>query len=428
MNNKPFIFLSVILFGIIVSYIALGWQEPQGNMPTDYKAPINTSIETQNVTEGKPVVANLDADKVDGYEASDLLAATTAASGASTLNLVVAQFAKNKPALDFPDCPSGFTPILQDGFVQYQNQQNVIGAYYDTYCNYRTRASLNGVDVPLIFKVYKNTQNATCYYTGTEYFNNTSSPIGIKCVGDCSNCSDAANVSVTYSVCTRDPLSGTFQGGEISAPVITSLNSERLISDIPYKGRLKITANVNNGGENVTAKLYIDNTLVDTQTVTTSYSCPIKEVPESHTSNIKLVVTNSAGSGEKTISTWVGAIGGGMHTEADCTNAGGEVVVIQPGQRTCRFDRSSVSVSSSSCEASTNLAAWSCPSGWTGYYNWSTTGPYSNTYYGAGSACCCSVGGGHTWSNKAQEYCSDCWDECYCQVRGRAQVLQRGCY
>jgi hypothetical protein len=428
MKNKTFIFLSVILFGIIVSYIALGWQEPTGNMPIEYKAPINTSIETQDVAEGKPVVTNLDADKVDGYEASDLLAATTAASGTSTLNLVVAQFAKNNSSLDFPDCPSGFTPILQDGFVQYQNQQNVIGAYYDTYCNYRTRASLNGVDVPLIFKVYKNTQNATCYYTGTEYFNNTSSPIGIKCVGDCTNCSDAANVSITYSVCTRDPLSGTFQGGEISAPVVTSLNSERLISDVPYKGRLKITANVNNGGENVTAKLYIDNVLIDTKIVTTSYSYT-KEVPESHTSNIKLVVTNSAGSGEKTTSTWVGAIGGGMHTEADCTNAGGEVYTIQPGQRVCKFNTSSQSVSSGTvCYAGTNLAAWSfCPSGWSVYYNWSTTGPYTNTYYGGGSACCCSISGGHSWSNAPQEYCtvSDCGGP---SVRGAAAVLERGCY
>ena len=66
MKNKTFIFLSVILFGIIVSYIALGWQEPTGNMPIEYKAPINTSIETQDVAEGKPVVTNLDADKVDG--------------------------------------------------------------------------------------------------------------------------------------------------------------------------------------------------------------------------------------------------------------------------------------------------------------------------------------------------------------------------
>jgi len=399
MKNKPFIFLSVILFGVIVSYIALGWQEPQGNMPTDYKAPINTSIEAQDVTEGKPVVANLDADKVDGYEASELLAATTAASGTSTLNLVVAQFAKNNPTLGFPDCPAGFIPILQDGFVQYQNQQNVIGAFYDTYCNYRTRASLNGVDVPLIFKVYKNTQNATCYYTGTEYFNNTSSPIGIKCVGDCSNCSDAASVSLTYSVCARDPLSGTFQGGEISAPVITSLTGTRLISDIPYKGKLQISASINNGGENVTAKLYINNVLTETKTVTSSYSY-IYEAPEGKTHSYKLQVINSVGSNEKTNSTWIGTIGGGMYIESDCTAAGGEVVTIQPGQRTCRFTQSS----------------WTCPSGWTGYYNWST----------AVHGYCVDSGPGHAWANIAPA----CYYGCLqgCATSCCESVTQRGCY
>ena len=397
MKNKILIFSGVILFGVIVSYIAFGWSEPTGNMPSDYKAPINTSIEAQDVTEGKPVVANLDADKVDGYEASELLAATTAASGTSTLNLVVAQFAKNNPTLGFPDCPAGFIPISR-WFCEYQTQ-NVISAFYDTYSNYRTRASLNGVDMPLEFKVPKNTQQASCVYVGNQYHNNTISSIGIKCVGDCSSCSDAASVSLTYSVCARDPLSGTFQGGTISTPSIVSLTGTRLISDIPYKGKLQISANINNGGENVTAKLYINNVLTETKTVTSSYSY-IYEAPEGKTHSYKLQVINSVGSNEKTNSTWIGTIGGGMYIESDCTAAGGEVVTIQPGQRTCRFTQSS----------------WTCPSGWTGYYNWST----------AVHGYCVDSGPGHAWANIAPA----CYYGCLqgCATSCCESVTQRGCY
>lgn len=77
MKNKILIFSSVLLFGVIVSYIVFGWDEPTTPMPTDYRPPLNTSNNTQDVDVGKPVITNLDADKVDGYEASDLLAATT---------------------------------------------------------------------------------------------------------------------------------------------------------------------------------------------------------------------------------------------------------------------------------------------------------------------------------------------------------------
>lgn len=76
MRNKILIFSGVILFGVIVSYIAFGWSEPTGNMPSDYRVPLNTSANAQDVDEDKPVITNLDADQVDGYEASDLLAAT----------------------------------------------------------------------------------------------------------------------------------------------------------------------------------------------------------------------------------------------------------------------------------------------------------------------------------------------------------------
>lgn len=80
MKNRILIFSSVFLFGIIVSYIAFGWSEPTGSMPSSYKAPINTSIEIQDVDAGKPVITNLDADKVDGFHSSDLLAATSSGS------------------------------------------------------------------------------------------------------------------------------------------------------------------------------------------------------------------------------------------------------------------------------------------------------------------------------------------------------------
>lgn len=80
MKNKILIFSSVFLFGIIISYIAFGWSEPTGSMPSSYKAPINTSIEIQDVDAGKPVITNLDADKVDGFHSSDLLAATSSGS------------------------------------------------------------------------------------------------------------------------------------------------------------------------------------------------------------------------------------------------------------------------------------------------------------------------------------------------------------
>jgi len=73
MKNKPFIFLSVILFGIIVSYVVFSWSEPTGNMPTNYKPPLNTSANAQDVDPNKPVIGNLNVEKLGGYTASDLL-------------------------------------------------------------------------------------------------------------------------------------------------------------------------------------------------------------------------------------------------------------------------------------------------------------------------------------------------------------------
>ena len=58
---------------------------------------------------------------------------------------------------------------------------------------------------------------------------------------------------------------------------------------------------------NVTAKLYINNVLIETKTVTSSYSY-IYEAPEGKTHSYKLQVINSVGSNEKTNSTWIGTI------------------------------------------------------------------------------------------------------------------------
>ena len=80
MKNKILILSSVLCLGIIISYVAFGWSEPTGSMPSEYKIPINTSIESQDVTAGKPVIVNLNSDQVDGYNASDLLAATSSSS------------------------------------------------------------------------------------------------------------------------------------------------------------------------------------------------------------------------------------------------------------------------------------------------------------------------------------------------------------
>lgn len=72
MKNKIYIGLGIILFGVVTSYIAFSWSEPT-SMPSDYDVPINTSNKPQDVAEGKPVVGNLDAEKLGGYTASDIL-------------------------------------------------------------------------------------------------------------------------------------------------------------------------------------------------------------------------------------------------------------------------------------------------------------------------------------------------------------------
>jgi hypothetical protein len=371
-------------------------------MPTDYKIPLNTTVESQDVAEGKPVVKNLDSDTVDGYHAPDFLTAGTMSAG-SGLYMTVVNYAKNNVSLDFPACPVGFDPVLQDGFVQYQNQSNVVGGQYSgSTMGYRPRVILDGQYIPLQFQLYKNTATTACYILAREYFANTYFDLTPACVGDCSSCTDAASIAVTYTICERDPTSATFQGGEVSAPSISSLTVERLISDIPYKGRLQINSIIDNGGENVDLDLYIDDVLIDEETLTNNYSYLYELAPESHTSNIRIVVTNGAGSDQTDKNVWVGAIGGGMYTEADCTSAGGTVYTIQSGVRVCRFVQ----------------ADWTCPSGWSAYFNWSTTSPYTG--------CCTSSS--HAWTNTGRESCI-CYNYLgYYAGTGYAVPVERGCY
>lgn len=99
MKNKLLILSSVLCLGIVISYVAFGWSEPITTMPSEYKIPINTSIQTQDVAEGKPVVANLNSDKLDGYEASDLLALVGGSQPASF------------EIIEGTACPAGKVPI-----------------------------------------------------------------------------------------------------------------------------------------------------------------------------------------------------------------------------------------------------------------------------------------------------------------------------
>lgn len=81
----------------------------------------------------------------------------------------------------------------------------------------------------------------------------------------------------------------------------------------------------------------------------------------------------------------------GIHTNIQCSAAGGTVVDDGTGNKMCRF------------------ATASCPATWTKYNNWSTTSVNSNTYYNetCGTSCgkqlaTCSSGS-HIWSNKSPE-------------------------
>jgi hypothetical protein len=82
------------------------------------------------------------------------------------------------------------------------------------------------------------------------------------------------------------------------------------------------------------------------------------------------------------------------HTQKNCTDASGTVVGDGSGNNMCRF-------------GTTSSPASSCPSGWNGYANWSTTTagtPCSTGVTLSDSTIICQGGSGsHAWSNVALE-------------------------
>jgi hypothetical protein len=111
---------------------------------------------------------------------------------------------------------------------------------------------------------------------------------------------------------------------------------------------------------------------------------------------------------EESREVWLGALGGGMHTESDCTDLGGTVYSVESGVRMCRLTQST----------------WTCPTDWSGYYNWSTTTTVGTCYCGS-IYCCCT--GGHDWANIARE---SCWHTTTMSTTAyyNATVVERGCY
>lgn len=115
--------------------------------------------------------------------------------------------------------------------------------------------------------------------------------------------------------------------------------------------------------------------------------------------------------------------GSGIHNRANCEAAGGTLIDIGLANPTCRF------------------AAATCPSGWTQYENWSTTGPTTcgsggcyQPYNICGYPC---TTGGHAWSNNSSTYsCTygdlvETWDGGCCSVAQRTCVAIRtqiGCF
>jgi hypothetical protein len=252
-----------MVFGVIISYGVFGWSEPSGTMPTDYKIPLNTTAESQDVAEGKPVVDNFNADEVDGYDAAELMAADSSSTG-SSIYAFVANFAQNNPALSFPDCPSGFEAILQDGFTQGDGFSSVPGIYYyGGIAHYDVVGTLNGVETPLFFEVDQDTNaDTTCTKNAYRYVSGgtgTSINIPVTCVGDCSDCSSAGNVTMTYSVCSRDASDGTTQSSGIIAPTISSLR----VYTAGTPTNVGIYTYFENGGENCDVVFKIDGSTIN---------------------------------------------------------------------------------------------------------------------------------------------------------------------
>jgi hypothetical protein len=122
-----------------------------------------------------------------------------------------------------------------------------------------------------------------------------------------------------------------------------------------------------------------------------------------------------------------------IHGEADCVNAGGEVVATETaGLKQCKFQASS------------------CPSGWSRYKNWMTTKAATHTALFTCSYGCCNgapntaTNPGHSWSNNDDHYplngnvCSGSgisYDGCegdgrvYCGAfQALGEITEIGCY
>ncbi|MDD4358249.1 MAG: hypothetical protein PHY30_00345 [Candidatus Pacebacteria bacterium] len=75
-KNKILVMFLVAIFAIGISYSAFSWSEPSGSMPSEYTAPLNTSSVEQEVHKDKGKIKNLNADLLDNYDSSELLAQT----------------------------------------------------------------------------------------------------------------------------------------------------------------------------------------------------------------------------------------------------------------------------------------------------------------------------------------------------------------
>lgn len=131
LKNKTFIILLVAIFTIGISYSAFSWSEPTGTMPSDYRIPINTSEENQDVDVDKAKVGNLNSDLLDGYDSSELLAAMN--GGGSFYN-------PKCQAMNTSWSSLGCSPInCADGFIDLGTGCVVTGVYSRSLVGYCER-------------------------------------------------------------------------------------------------------------------------------------------------------------------------------------------------------------------------------------------------------------------------------------------------
>ncbi|MCX5708381.1 MAG: hypothetical protein NTY14_05365 [Candidatus Omnitrophica bacterium] len=160
----------------------------------------------------------------------------------------------------------------------------------------------------------------------------------------------------------------------------------------------------------VTAICFAQSNYTESLTITTYYPAPYGEyrqlrvhqglvlVPQTDLSNITspqrgmiafngsdnqtYVYLGASRGWQPLASTGGDALVNSVHTQSDCTNAGGEVAATNVGFKQCRF-------------GTTTNPVTACPSGWTHYQSWTTT----IDYYGTCSAQACTMLDAH-------HYCS----------------------